>query len=712
MRIRSFRLANFKRFEDREITFGPGMNLVVGGNESGKSSIAEALATVLYANPASKAQTLKSLERWGSVGAMRLDLSFDQGEQSYRLVKDFGAGRVELREENSGTVVTDRATVDRRLGEMLGFPDRDAFESVAAVRQGEIASLGERRSGGDQLLPMIERKMTSSSGRVDAAAVLEDLRHEISKMRVGIDRPARTAGPIKRLLDERSRMARRIEELREKWDTVLRTRAALSMERKELSDQRTDLEEMGVRIAEQENRRAVAEELASVEEDLSRIEGKIGRIRKLRRDLRDIMDEKDRIAPKDEETVKSSKAEVDVMQGEIEALRERSPVKGGTTSGRTGVATLFVVIIAALLFGVPTLIEVPGTLRWAFYAGGLGAVAWAIVMLRLAVRTHAFEKEMSKLHQERSKRELALQAALLRIGVPTYDEFAKLIRSQEDRWQRAEVVRAELSGESEGSDPDQYLERLQAEEVPLARRKSELTNESARLGGPDELLEPELLQRLRDERDELQSRSRDLEARVQRNEGRLEREDTGEPLPEMEARFGSIETDLAAAERRLAVMERAREGLDAALSTTKEEAAEVLEPIVGQMLSEITGGRYRDVSVARDLGVSVGNPDTRPGAPAEVEVRDLSIGTVDQLYLATRYALLEFLSPGDGAPFILDEVLVNADPTRRAAAHEMLRRISSDRQVILFSCEDRGTSPEDHVVSLDTSARRPARVSG
>ena len=703
MRIRSLRLSNFKRFEDYEIVFGPGMNVVIGGNESGKSSIVEALAAVLYENPASKAQALRSLERWGSVGAMRLELSFDHEEQSFRLVKDFGAGRVELREQASGGVLTDRTTVDRYMGEMLGFPDRDAFESVAAVRQGEIASFAQRERGssGDQLLPMIERKMTSSSGRVDAAAVLESLRREIAKMRVGLDRPARNPGPIKRLLDERSRMARRIEELRDNWDAVLSTRASLSREREELAERKTSLEHMSSRISDQEERRAVAEELARVEESLSKIEGKIGRMRKLRGDLRDIMGEKDRISPRDEETVKNARAEVEVMTKEIEALRERAPVKGGTTASRTGIATLLLAALSALLFTLPRFIDVSPPFNWVFYACGAVAGLSAFGFLRLAIKTRAFEREMAQLHQERSKRDLALQAALFGTGVPTYEEFAKLVRSQEDRWQRAEVVRAELSGESEGRDPEQYEEKLQADAIPLARRKTELLEEAARIGGANGLLEPEDLQKLREERDDLQVRTRDLEARVQKNEGRLEREDIGEPLPELEARFDAMQIELGAAERRVAVMERARDGLDAALSTTKEEAAEVLEPIVARLLSEITGGRYRTVSVARDLGVSVGNPESRPGAPTEVEARDLSIGTVDQLYLAARYALLEFLSPGDGAPFVLDEVLVNADPSRRSAAHDMLRRISSDRQVILFSCEGRGTAPADNVVNLD-----------
>ena len=64
MRIRRLRLVNFKRFADHEIELEPGLNLVVGPNESGKSSIAEALSMVLFADPASRSASIRSMERW------------------------------------------------------------------------------------------------------------------------------------------------------------------------------------------------------------------------------------------------------------------------------------------------------------------------------------------------------------------------------------------------------------------------------------------------------------------------------------------------------------------------------------------------------------------------------------------------------------------------------------------------------------------------
>jgi DNA repair exonuclease SbcCD ATPase subunit len=171
MRFRRLRLVNFKRFADHEIVLEPGLNLVVGPNESGKSSIAEALSTVLFADPGSRSSAVRALERWGGQEGMRLELDFEQGDESYTLKKDFGKGTAELVRHSEHDVIADRAEINQMISNLVGFETRDAFESIASVHQDELASLeghgGQARRGA--LVPLIERRMTSSSGRVDAA---------------------------------------------------------------------------------------------------------------------------------------------------------------------------------------------------------------------------------------------------------------------------------------------------------------------------------------------------------------------------------------------------------------------------------------------------------------------------------------------------------------------------------------------------------------
>ena len=64
-----------------------------------------------------------------------------------------------------------------------------------------------------------------------------------------------------------------------------------------------------------------------------------------------------------------------------------------------------------------------------------------------------------------------------------------------------------------------------------------------------------------------------------------------------------------------------------------------------------------------------------------------SDGTMDQLYLALRLAVAEELTPN--APLILDDALVRFDDSRLKAALDILEDISREKQVILFTCQER-----------------------
>ena len=82
MRIVELQLRAFGPFTDTGLDLSEGtegLHIVYGPNEAGKSSIAEALSTVLFADPSARTTSVRSLERWGGVGGMKLELDFEQG---------------------------------------------------------------------------------------------------------------------------------------------------------------------------------------------------------------------------------------------------------------------------------------------------------------------------------------------------------------------------------------------------------------------------------------------------------------------------------------------------------------------------------------------------------------------------------------------------------------------------------------------------------
>ncbi|MEE8441470.1 MAG: AAA family ATPase [Spirochaetia bacterium] len=80
----------------------------------------------------------------------------------------------------------------------------------------------------------------------------------------------------------------------------------------------------------------------------------------------------------------------------------------------------------------------------------------------------------------------------------------------------------------------------------------------------------------------------------------------------------------------------------------------------------------------------------------------LSQGTKDSLALAVRLALAETALGTSSAPFILDDPLVDMDPSRRAAAAAALSRFAEHHQVIILTCHPEHVTlfPDAHRIDL------------
>ncbi len=152
----------------------------------------------------------------------------------------------------------------------------------------------------------------------------------------------------------------------------------------------------------------------------------------------------------------------------------------------------------------------------------------------------------------------------------------------------------------------------------------------------------------------------------------------------------TLNSALEDVKNRIRRLEAYEEALSLALGTLSDASAELhrrFSPRITRktqaLMGAMTGGRYRRLTLGEDLSLR-----------AEAEREDIlreslwrSDGTVDQLYLSLRLASAEALAPA--APLILDDALVRFDDKRLNAAMEILKGMSEDRQVILFTCQSR-----------------------
>lgn len=129
----------------------------------------------------------------------------------------------------------------------------------------------------------------------------------------------------------------------------------------------------------------------------------------------------------------------------------------------------------------------------------------------------------------------------------------------------------------------------------------------------------------------------------------------------------------------------ARHLADEAVRRYREAHQDPILARASAALARLTGGRWRAVVAETD----------RRGAPRlaaigaagdERAVAELSEGTRDQLYLALRLAAIEEAFARHGPmPVVLDDVLVNFDDDRAAAALEVFAALAVQAQVLLFT---------------------------
>ncbi len=112
-----------------------------------------------------------------------------------------------------------------------------------------------------------------------------------------------------------------------------------------------------------------------------------------------------------------------------------------------------------------------------------------------------------------------------------------------------------------------------------------------------------------------------------------------------------------------------------------------LAETAGAYLAEITQGSYSELFLSRELGITVRIPET--ASLHDRPEQRLSHGTVDQIYLALRLALVQSLSDaGERIPMLLDDPFANYDDQRLLSAMRLLARLGKDSQIVLFSCRE------------------------
>ena len=156
--------------------------------------------------------------------------------------------------------------------------------------------------------------------------------------------------------------------------------------------------------------------------------------------------------------------------------------------------------------------------------------------------------------------------------------------------------------------------------------------------------------------------------------------------------INEVDEDRETVGNRLAQLEEELEAAAYAASkideVTRERHVRIAPQLAQQAsgyLREITDGAYNELFISRDMQISIRIPQTKALNPDPERL--LSKGTVDQIYLALRLAMVMNMSQGaESIPMVLDDPFANYDDHRLTCALRLLKRVAETNQVLVFTC--------------------------
>ena len=188
MKLRSIRVREVARFHEQVELSGlqPGLNLLVGENEAGKSTLFKALNAVFTESYATKSKKLEAVLRPYSGGAPRIEVEFDIAGTHYRLIKQFFAkADAELVRLPGNVVIARGGEVDPALAELFdNAADAETVTAAALLTRLNLLwldathELASQSPAGDET-GLIKSLVGQQAESIASSETARDIRHNI-----------------------------------------------------------------------------------------------------------------------------------------------------------------------------------------------------------------------------------------------------------------------------------------------------------------------------------------------------------------------------------------------------------------------------------------------------------------------------------------------------------------------------------------------------
>lgn len=263
-------IEGFGKFEKMKvINFEKGINFINGLNESGKSTILEAILASLfkYTNP-----KIEPYLCWTNKDVCRLALTYKtDNNETFKIISDYKNTKKRLEKimnGNSAEISSTNSTIQQYIKEHFGFDEQKVFENTTFIRQSQMAILGDGPTK-NKIRDMIEEVFVGTA-EASATKALKKIK-KISKD------SKRETGPLLDDLDELREEFEKAEENKnrlkgdsEKHEDISKDLSAKSDELNKLKENKKLFDEKEALLKDDKN---IDENINQVDEMAETLEG-------------------------------------------------------------------------------------------------------------------------------------------------------------------------------------------------------------------------------------------------------------------------------------------------------------------------------------------------------------------------------------------------------------------------------------------------------
>lgn len=652
MRINYLDLAHFGKFHDKHLDLAPGINVIYGKNEAGKSTVHSFIGCMFFGAERLRGRgagrdTYSRFLPWEGSGAYAGSMGFTYKDRDYRILRDFqkDASHFSILDEQSGFTAADGQGDISIL--IPGFTQEKYRNTISA---GQV-SLKMDDSFGTGMQNYMANLSMSANEEVDIEKALSYLKAEKGKIQTKaarvsteqeeakaqelqseIGREAALQDELAGLERERQQIRSRMEALSKEYDAVVR------------EDQRARA--AAIRLIQENN--DIATQYREKKAALAKVAGR-GKGRS---------NEKELVA-----AVNSCQQ----YNQRISDLRYRQAgVRGGAEGAGVRAAALSIPIaaIALMVWLLGANIGIPESGRQ-ILAMVLGILA-VVVFLGMLISGMRKGRLVRELEEEILELAAAQKSLLKRFGAASVEELQNGLAYATSGYQEEDRLRRELS---------QLRSRYEALQEPL-RPYIEKYGESLSL-------ESDAGEKQREEIEALKKQETDKKKAISQIEWKMEQ------IAEKQRALDALRELISKKKEDRKAEEEELEAIELSMSMIRNIATQLhvtfgaeLNEEVSRLFAIMSEGEHDRILLDDKFQILIDDG----GKPARIG--QMSAGTEDQIYFSIRLAVSRIFFD-ENMPLLLDDSFALYDDRRLEHTLRWLGQRSGFEQILIFTCHHR-----------------------